>query len=75
MEVSYSVFFLLPLSCALVGLFLYWCFYEMTRFASSKPQAGKVYRCQVCIHVYLDSRDVPLARCTRCGCLNEAVKR
>lgn len=40
-----------------------------------KTSRSRIYRCSVCRHVYVDTRDVPLARCPRCGCLNEAVKR
>lgn len=34
-----------------------------------------LYRCEMCAHVYQDTRNVPLAACPRCGSLNETVKR
>ncbi len=37
--------------------------------------AGRIYRCARCGRVYIDTRDVPLARCARCGCLNDPIKR
>ncbi len=42
-----------------------------------QPRRGRarIYRCAACGHVYADPRRVPLAGCTRCGALNEAVRR
>ncbi len=66
----------LPLFFALVGILLCGLYYSLRR---DRPRAkvshARIYRCSVCYHVYVDSRDVPLSRCPRCGCLNEAVKR
>ena len=65
-----------PFLFTLVAVFLASVYYsarEVTR--KVKGARARIYRCAVCYHVYVDSRDVPLARCSRCGCLNEAVKR
>ena len=60
----------------LVALFACGLYYSYRRAEPRvKASRTRIYRCSVCRHVYVDSRDVPLARCTRCGCLNEAVKR
>jgi hypothetical protein len=68
--------FLLPLVFALVALFACWVYYAARRNARHiRTSQTRIYRCSVCQHVYVDARDVPLARCPRCGCLNEAVKR
>jgi hypothetical protein len=65
-----------PLVFALVGLFVCWVYYAARRNARRiRVSHARIYRCSVCQHVYVDARDVPLARCPRCGCLNEAVKR
>jgi hypothetical protein len=67
---------LLPLVFALVALFAGWVYYAARRNARHvRTSHARIYRCSVCQHVYVDARDVPLARCPRCGCLNEAVKR
>ncbi len=67
---------LLPLLFTLVALFGGGLYYSYRRVEPKvKASRTRIYRCSVCRHVYVDSRDVPLARCTRCGCLNEAVKR
>ncbi|HPG00013.1 MAG TPA: hypothetical protein PLE77_08080 [Kiritimatiellia bacterium] len=67
---------LFPLLFTLVALFACGLYYSYRRAEPRvKASRTRIYRCSVCRHVYVDSRDVPLARCTRCGCLNEAVKR
>lgn len=67
---------LLPLLFTLVVLFGCGLYYSHRQVEPRvKASRTRIYRCSVCRHVYVDSRDVPLARCTRCGCLNEAVKR
>lgn len=67
--------FLIPVVGALLALLLWWVFYSLCDVARHHPAAtARIYRCAVCEHVYVDARDVPLSRCRRCGCLNEAVK-
>jgi hypothetical protein len=76
MQMPLSSLFVLPLVFALVGLFACWVYYGARRNARhARAVHTRIYRCSVCQHVYVDARDVPLARCPRCGCLNEAVKR
>lgn len=75
-EVSYSMLMLLPLTLTLAAILLGWLFYTVRDSAWQTPVArARIYRCAVCTHVYVDNRDVPLARCRRCGCLNEAIRR
>jgi hypothetical protein len=75
MTLTITQAFLLPLMLGLMLVLLQWA---ASQLRESKPlrkaARNRIYRCQVCEHVYLDARDVPLARCDRCGCLNEAVK-
>ena len=76
MQLSLPNLVIVPLVFALVGLFGCWVYYAARRNAQRIRTAhARIYRCSVCHHVYVDARDVPLARCPRCGCLNEAVKR
>ena len=75
MEVTIAHMILIPLFFALAGIFFCWLYYVMRRPARHRVGTANIYRCQICYHVYLDQRDVPLSRCPRCGCLNEAVKR
>lgn len=66
----------LPLLFSLVAVFLCWLYYAARRRAREvRVRHARIYRCSVCRHVYVDARDVPLARCPRCACLNEAVRR
>lgn len=75
-EVSYSQFFVLPLTLNLLAIVLWWTYYAVRDSTRKVSASGsRIYRCAVCAHVYADRRDVPLARCPRCGCLNEAVRR
>lgn len=67
---------LVPFLFALVLLFLTGLYYAARQHAPRlKTSRARIYRCSVCRHVYEEARDVPLARCPRCGCLNEAVRR
>jgi rRNA maturation endonuclease Nob1 len=75
-QLSLPHLILVPLFFALVALSLCGLYYATWRSSPPvKTSRARIYRCAVCHHVYVDSRDVPLARCPRCGCLNEAVKR
>ncbi len=75
MQVSLSELILLPMLFHLLVILICWLYYLAKEGAPQLgPSHNRIYRCQVCEHVYLDARDVPLARCPRCGCLNEAVK-
>ena len=75
-ELSLSNVLLFPMVTALVLVVALWFYYSVRGSAQAAPtESTRIYRCAVCAQVYVDARDLPLARCTRCGCLNEAVKR
>ena len=75
-EVGWAELFLVPLVFYLFILGVCHVYYSAVRVARrARSRPNRLYRCQVCRHVYEDARDVPLARCPRCGCLNEAVRR
>lgn len=61
------------------ALFLIFCvaaFYaRRERLEPQSLQKSNIYRCEVCRKVYVETRDLPLARCPRCGSMNEVVKR
>jgi hypothetical protein len=74
-HVSLTHLFAIPLTLALLALLFLWLLYTVWDVARQpRVRASRIYRCAVCRHVYVDARDVPLSRCRRCGCLNEAVK-
>ena len=75
MSVGLTHALVVPMLVHLIGVLVCWIYY-MGRESALRlvSQRNRIYRCQICEHVYLDARDVPLARCTRCGCLNEAVR-
>lgn len=75
-HVSWANLVFLPLLFALVAVFACGLYYA-ARQDRAKAEAGRarIYRCSVCHHVYVDARDVPMSRCPRCSCMNEAVKR
>jgi hypothetical protein len=75
-EVSLGNLILIPLFFNLIILFICYLYYTAVRLARrAQERRTRIYRCAVCTHVYVDDRDVPLARCPRCGCLNEAIRR
>ena len=75
-DVSPMMIFALPLAVNLLLVFSWWVAYTVRDVARQAPtRPAHIYRCAVCDRVYVDERDVPLARCPTCGCLNEATKR
>ncbi len=67
---------LIPLVFGLVLLAVAGVYYSARhRKAGRRPPQNRIYRCVACGHVYVDARDIPLARCGRCGLMNEAVRR
>ena len=75
-EVSYTNLILVPMAFNLLILLICYVYYSARRAARRvKQQPSRLYRCQQCDHVYVDIRDVPLARCPRCDSLNEALRR
>ena len=75
-EVSLRSLILFPVAFNLAVLFCCHLYYSAVRIARrAQERRTRIYRCAVCTHVYVDDRDVPLARCPRCGCLNEAIRR
>ena len=76
MDVSIASLFAIPVAFHLVFLFFCWLYFTVRQVArTARETVTRIYRCAICGHVYVDTRDLPLARCTRCGCLNEAIKR
>ena len=75
MTVSVPTFFFLPLFFSLVAVFGGWLYYGLRLRAPGRPPQSRIYRCSACGHVYAEDRDRPMARCPRCGAMNEAVKR
>lgn len=76
MPVEITELIMVPMVFHLLVVLLCWVVYlwrEETRGLASPRH--RIYRCRGCEQVYFDARDVPLARCPRCGCLNESVKR
>jgi hypothetical protein len=51
-------------------------YYARARQPSPRRKRSlNIYRCAVCRRVYVETRDLPLARCPHCSCMNEVVKR
>lgn len=72
---SFSQRILIPMLFYLAVVLICWLYYLLRDHAPRLARKrNRIYRCHVCEHVYLDARDVPLARCNRCGSLNEAVR-
>ena len=75
MSSDLSLPFIVPVF-SLVGFFAAWLYYQ-TRVSWPKKSMAedRLYRCTTCQHVYVESRDVPMARCPKCDRFNEAVRR
>jgi rubrerythrin len=75
-EVSLPNLVLIPLVFNLAIIFACWMYYTFAHHASrAVRRSARIYRCSVCDNVYLEVRDIPLARCPRCGHNNEAIRR
>jgi hypothetical protein len=60
----------------LLALLVTWLYYaNRTLWPRSRKNVGRIYRCAQCAHVYVDQRDVPMARCPECDRFNEAIRR
>lgn len=67
---------LIPLVFNLAILLACWVYYSFVHPSGRVAHTrSRIYRCGVCEHVYVEARDVPLARCPRCGRNNEAIRR
>lgn len=69
--------FALPVLISLAGMVLLWLYYDARQalYVHRPKDKAKLYRCRHCGHVYAEPHDVPLAKCTLCGYLNEAIRR
>ncbi|MBU1692706.1 MAG: hypothetical protein KJ726_03980 [Verrucomicrobia bacterium] len=73
-----SLFLLLwlPMAVALVLVLGCGAYYARTgQTLARRKRTPNIYRCAVCRRVYVEARDLPLARCPHCSCMNEVVKR
>ena len=65
----------LPLTLSLAAIFAAAAVYDFVIFRRRSRNGNKaVYRCAACRHIYTVPRRIPLARCPKCGELNEPVK-
>ncbi|HMP77713.1 MAG TPA: hypothetical protein PKE12_15565 [Kiritimatiellia bacterium] len=61
---------------ALVAVFGAWIYYATRKAPPEKPlHDGRLYRCAACGRVYVEPRQVPMARCPACDRLNDAPVR
>ncbi len=58
----------------LIGCWVYYVFIQRDGASQYGSSRSRIYRCERCRYVYLDTRDLPMAKCPKCGNLNEAVK-
>lgn len=71
-----SLVFWLPPVFALVAIFGAWLYYASRKGWPDKSyHHGRLYRCAGCGRVYVEPRQVPMARCPHCDHLNEAPLR
>lgn len=75
-EVSLPHLILIPLVFNLAIILSCWMYYHFAHHSRRVVRTrSRIYRCSVCENVYVEERDVPLARCPRCGHNNEAIRR
>ena len=74
--VSITLLLWLPMTVALGLLLGCGAYYAQAgQSAPRRKRTPNIYRCAVCRRVYVEARDLPLARCPHCSCMNEVVKR
>lgn len=75
-EVELPHLVLIPLVFNLAIIMACWMYYTFIHRSGGVARTrSRIYRCNVCANVYVEERDVPLARCPRCGHNNEAIRR
>ena len=75
-SVSLPNLVLIPLVFNLAIILACWMYYTFMHPSSRVARSrSRLYRCRVCEHVYAEARDVPMARCPRCGHNNDAIRR
>ena len=75
-EVSLPYLVLIPLVFNLAIIWACWMYYTFAHRAGRPVRTrSRIYRCSVCENVYVEERDVPRARCPRCGHNNQALRR
>ncbi|MBP7830256.1 MAG: hypothetical protein KA248_10100 [Kiritimatiellae bacterium] len=75
-SVSLYTLLWLPMAAALLVVLGLGAGYSRAgRVRTRRRRASNIYRCAVCRRVYVEARDLPLARCPHCSCMNEVVKR
>lgn len=70
-----ALVFWVPPVFALVALLGAWLYYatRKSRPGTLHLHDGRLYRCAHCGRVYVEPRQVPMARCPHCDHLNEAL--
>ncbi|MEI6034472.1 MAG: hypothetical protein WCS65_09360 [Verrucomicrobiae bacterium] len=58
----------------LIGIFFFWISYEVVRRVDASRSVRNRLRCPICCMEFEDRSPHPLAKCPRCGSLNERVK-
>ena len=75
MTVTLPTALFVPFFFSLVAVLGGWVYYAVRWRSPGRPQRSRLYRCAACGHVHADYRDRPMARCPRCGKMNEMLKR
>jgi len=70
LDVSLIVFIYLFASVVVVlGIWLFMGY--RTKIVSFKKEEDYLWRCGICLHTYLDSKDEFLSKCPQCGSYNK----
>ncbi len=73
---SSALVFWVPPVFALVAILAAWLYYAAREEKTRKSyDPGRLYRCVNCGRLYVEPRQVPMARCPHCDHLNEAPLR
>lgn len=75
MDISLEHMFLWPLALALATILACWLYYGLRREKRLKDSEQSTYVCQACGYIYVDARNIPLSKCTRCDALNEPIRK
>lgn len=67
--------FTTPLALLLAALFIAAFLYDFFIFRRRKKGSKTVCRCDDCRHIYAVPRRTPIARCPKCGKLNEPYRK
>jgi len=73
-KLEISVILFLYLFSSVIIVLVLWIFNYRQKTADFRKDEDYIWRCAICAHTYIDSKDETISRCPLCGSLNKRRK-